>query len=46
MEDLTIPFTYQNRIRDSMSTTSVFSIRIDSRVRKMIDGLDNPGMAG
>jgi len=25
-----------------MSTTSVYSIRIDSRVRKMIDELDDP----
>jgi len=35
-------FIYLKCIPDTMSTTSVYSIRIDSRVRKMIDELDDP----
>ena len=33
---------YLKCIRNIMSTTSVYSIRIDSRVKKMIDELDDP----
>lgn len=35
-------FICRNCIHEIMSTTSVYSIRIDSRVRKMIDELDDP----
>ena len=35
-------FIYPECIHDIMSTTSVYSIRIDSRIRKMIDELDDP----
>lgn len=33
---------YLRCIRTIMSTTSVYSIRIDSRIKKMIDDLDDP----